>query len=328
PVMVLWANLHASFMFGLALAGFLGGEAVLGPGPGIGRIGETRRWGLFFLLAILAALLTPNGVAGLIQPFRLMAIPALQHIIEWQSPDFQHYLILEIWLLGFAGLGFLSRIRLPLLRLLLVLALCHMTLQHVRYATLLGFVGPLALSASLGAEIAARVRTTPFSAVGRSIMHLARPAPAPALALGLGIALLLGLPLLLAPVRRPNGPVTPSRAFAAAQRMGLLKKPVFNSYGFGGYLIFHGVPTFIDGRAELFGNAFLTRLFKAGKDKRKLAALLDRFHVAWALLSPQDGAAQFLDGIPGWRRIYSDRYAVIDIRTQISPCTSNIAKDF
>jgi fluoride ion exporter CrcB/FEX len=33
PLMTLWANLHGSFMFGLALALFLGGEAVLRLGP-------------------------------------------------------------------------------------------------------------------------------------------------------------------------------------------------------------------------------------------------------------------------------------------------------
>ena len=49
PVMVLWANLHASFLFGVALAGFLGGEAVLIPATGVGRAGEIRRWGLFVL---------------------------------------------------------------------------------------------------------------------------------------------------------------------------------------------------------------------------------------------------------------------------------------
>ncbi|MGH7098613.1 MAG: hypothetical protein ACREE4_13235 [Stellaceae bacterium] len=328
PVMVLWANLHASFMFGLALAGFFGGEAVLSPAPGTSRIGEARRWGLFFLLATLAALCTPNGAAGLIEPFRLAAMPALHQIIEWHSPDFQHFLILEIWLLGFAGLGFLTGIKLPLLRLLLVLALCHMTLQHVRYATLLGFVGPLALAASLGAEIAARMRAVPFSAVGRGIMQLARPSPAPAMALGLVVVLVLSLPLLLSPVHRPNGPVTPKKALAVAAQKGLLTKPVFNNYAFGGYLIFRGVPTFIDGRAELYGNVFLSRYFKIPRGRRQFAGLLDRFHVAWTLLSPREGAALLLDGMPGWRRIYSDRYAVVDVRVGTAPPTPNIAKKF
>jgi hypothetical protein len=40
PLMTLWANLHGSFMFGLALALFLGGEAVLRLGP---RLRKARR---------------------------------------------------------------------------------------------------------------------------------------------------------------------------------------------------------------------------------------------------------------------------------------------
>jgi len=316
PVIMLWANLHASFMFGLMLAGFLGGEAVLRPAPGVGRRGEARRWGLFVLLAGAAAVGTPNGIAGLIQPFRLVLMPVLQRdIIEWQSPDFQHALFLEIWLLGLVALGFTTGLRLPPTRRLLLLGLCHMTLQHVRYVDLLGFVAPLALAAPLGAALAERLRTMPFSAVGRGVIRLARPARRPAITLGLALAALMSLPLLLSPVRRGNGPVTPAGAFAVASEMGLLHKPVFNSYGFGGYLIFRGVAPFIDGRAELYGNAFLARYFKAQRDRRRLARWLDRRHIAWALLSPRDGAALMLGGRPGWRQIYRDRYAILAVRT-------------
>src|SRR5215813_2766475 len=73
PVMVLWANLHGGFMFGLALALFLTAEAMLAPGS---RALEMRRWAGFSLLTIAAALVTPNGTAGLFEPFRLIAMPA------------------------------------------------------------------------------------------------------------------------------------------------------------------------------------------------------------------------------------------------------------
>jgi hypothetical protein len=314
PVMILWANLHASFMFGLALALYLGGEAVLFPASGTSRLGEARHWGFFILSAVIAALCTPNGVAGLFQPFRLIAMPALQrHIIEWQSPDFQHSLSLEIWLLGLVAFGFTSGIRLPPMRLLLLLGLCHMTLQHIRYVDLLGFVAPLAIAAPLGTEITARLSAVPFSAAGRGIMQLDRPAALPATALTLIFAVLVSLPLLLSPIRRADGPMTPARAVAAAR--GLLKQPVFNSYPFGGYLIFKGVAPFVDGRAEFYGNAFLSLYFKAQQDRDGFAALLDHYHIAWALLTPQDGPALILDGMPDWRRIYSDRYAVVEVRT-------------
>lgn len=316
PVLALWANLHASFLFGLALAGLLGGEAVLFPAPGTSRCGEARRWGLFVLLASVAALCTPNGIAGLLLPFRLMAMPALQSFDEWHSPDLQHFLVLEIWLLGLLFLGFTLAIRVPPTRRLLLLGLCHMTLQHARYVELLGFVAPLALAASLGAEIAARVRAVPFSIVGRGIIELGRPAAAPAMASGLALAVLLSMPLLLSPLRRNDDPATPARALAAAQRIGV-SGPVFNAEVFGGYLIFNGIQPFIDGRLEMYGDGFFRRYSQAGYDRRRLAALLDRFHVAWALLMPRDSAALLLDGMPGWRRVYGDRYAVVAVRTAV-----------
>ena len=65
----------------------------------------------------------------------------------------------------------------------------------------------------------------------------------------------------------------PSSALAAAARSGS-RGPVFNSEGFGGYLTFRGIPTFIDGRAELYGNAFLDGYLMAERgDKPILSAV-------------------------------------------------------
>ena len=88
-----------------------------------------------------------------------------------------------------------------------------------------------------------------------------------------------------------------------------------NSEGFGGYLIFRGIPTLIDGRAELYGNAFLARYLAAETgDNSALAALLERYRIRWTLLMPQQGAVRCLDNLPSWRRAYSDSRAVIHIR--------------
>jgi hypothetical protein len=34
----------------------------------------------------------------------------------------------------------------------------------------------------------------------------------------------------------------------------------------------------------------------------------------WTLLNPDDGATRALDGMPGWRRVYADDWAVIHVR--------------
>ena len=56
PVMVLWANLHGSFLFGLALAGLLAGEAVLAARAAAGRgLPRRCRWGGLRAGAAIAA---------------------------------------------------------------------------------------------------------------------------------------------------------------------------------------------------------------------------------------------------------------------------------
>jgi len=313
PVMALWANLHGSFMFGVGLALFLGAEAVLAPER---RALEARRWGFFCLLATAAALATPNGIAGLVAPFQLIAMPALQASFgEWQSPNFHEFQPLEIWLLGIIALAFSTSAKLSLPRLLLLLGLCHMALGHIRHAELLGLVGPLAVAAALGPCITSRIRSVPLSTLGRWAARIAAPAGVPAVALILVLAVAASLPLLLRPIARADDRVTPASALAAAARMGL-DGPVFNAEGFGGYLTFRGIPSFIDGRAELYGNAFLDQYLAAeGGGEQALATLLDAYGITWTLLAPQQPAVSRLDTLPGWRRVYADAIAVIHVRS-------------
>jgi hypothetical protein len=99
-----------------------------------------------------------------------------------------------------------------------------------------------------------------------------------------------------------------------------LDGPVLNSEGFGGYLIFRGIPTFIDGRAELYGNTFLDRYLaveRGGADA--LATLLDSYGISWTLLAPQQAATSRLDSLPGWHRVYTDIIAVIHARGRPQP---------
>ena len=78
--------------------------------------------------------------------------------------------------------------------------------------------------------------------------------------------------------RRP-----PSRPPASAGLDG----PVLNSIRFGGYLMLSGIPTFIDGRADLFGDAFLARDAAASAGiGTALPDLLEEYAIAWTLFEP------------------------------------------
>jgi hypothetical protein len=316
PVMALWANLHGSFMFGLALAGFLAAEAVLHPVPGRSRAVEVRRWGGFVAASVVASLLTPNGIWALIQPVRLVFMPALQAgFVEWAPADLAHFPALAAWLLGAVALGFRLRVQVPWTRLVLLLGLFHMALAHVRHADLLGLVGPLAVAGALGPPLLTLMRPAAGSLLIRGAARLALPARLPARALAVALAAAASLPMLLHAPSRAGDAVTPQAALAAATRLGL-GGPVFNGESYGGYLIFSGVPVFIDGRIEMYGNAFLAAYIAAEEgNPAALTGILDRYRIAWTLLPAGSPAVVVLDRLPGWRRAYADGQAVIHVRS-------------
>jgi hypothetical protein len=108
---------------------------------------------------------------------------------------------------------------------------------------------------------------------------------------------------------------TPEAAVQAAVHAGALG-PVLNAYDFGGYLIFRGVPVFIDGRADMYGDVLLKRYLDALNlsQTESLPQLLKDYHINWTLLAPGTPALALLDRLPGWRRVYADAVAVVHVR--------------
>jgi hypothetical protein len=126
-------------------------------------------------------------------------------------------------------------------------------------------------------------------------------------------------------VRNPQpAPFTTPRqaldSLLASHRPG----PILNAYGFGGYLIFRGIPVFIDGRADLYGDKFVRETTQALWLEERgpgLEALLGRYRVNATLLAPDTPALQLLDRLPQWQRLYSDDTAVVHVRRKALPAT-------
>jgi hypothetical protein len=92
-------------------------------------------------------------------------------------------------------------------------------------------------------------------------------------------------------------------------------KPVFNEYGFGGWLIFQGLRPFMDGRSDMYGDDLfkLYQTIYAG-DRAVVSKNFKRYDIRWTILSPSSPLVKTLDSTPGWRRIYSDKWAVVQTR--------------
>ena len=315
-LMTPWANLHGGYVLGLAFAALFAGEALLMAPNRAARIAVVKRWGAFGVLSLAAALLTPNGLVGLWLPFHLLNMKfALSVLVEWQSPDFQTIQPLEIWLMVGLALALGFGVKLPPTRIAMLLLLVHMSLAHRRHADVLALVAPLILAPAVGEFIRKRSHRRHAAALDSAFTDLAGGASLRGAAIvGLIVVALAALFVQQPLVRKPD-PYTPAAAlkFAAAHD---LTGPVFNEYGFGGYLIFNGIKPFIDGRAEMYGDDFVKRYVEATRGVTdELPAMLDQYHVTWTLFAVKSPAATLMDHLAGWKRVYADNTAIIHVRT-------------
>jgi hypothetical protein len=249
--------------------------------------------------AAFAALATPHGLDGVLFPLKVGGMGSLSSIVEWRSPDFQHLPPVEIAIL--AGLYvLLSRgVKVPPVRLILLLVLLYMTMGHVRHETLFVLIGAPLIAEAMGVGSAPR-----------------RTGAAARIAVGAGagaMALLLAV-RLMSPAPLSDSPVTPVSALSHVPP-ALARQPVLNSYDLGGYLIFSGVKPFIDGRTDMYGDGFNARYDAITRpDTAALAAAVHDYRIAWTFLSPSSPLVSVLDASPDWRRLYADRFAVIHVR--------------
>lgn len=312
-VMLLWANMHAGFTLGILLAGAFALDALVGAADFAERKRLFIAWARFGVATVVAASITPYGPESILVTLRIFGMgEALSLISEWQAPDFQKHGLLELMVLIALYLVLSRGLKVPLVRLLIVLGLVHLFLRHIRNAELLATLAPLVLAPVIARQFpAAAAAAQPDGWLAR----LTRPAGPAALALVVALPLVIGVALVASGRVVPPIDNTPAAAVAWA-RDNDLKGRVLNHYGFGGYLISQGVPTFIDGRGELFGGDFVTlyaRTVNLTADE-PLETLLDRYDIGWTLLLPKQAANKLLERLPNWRRAYADDAAVIYVR--------------
>lgn len=294
-LMTVWANLHGSYVLGFLLAGALGLEALMDPQQD--RLSVIRGWGLFGLLSLAAALITPWGVEGILYPFRIMTMTSLPGILEWRGADFTKPSAFEAGLLVTLFVCLWRGVRLPPMRAALLLVLLHLALQHTRHQLVLAALAPLILAEPLAL------------ALGH---EPARPRlPGGLLFAFAAVAAVLFAVRFADPVVRRDGLNSPVTAIAQLPPE-LLHQPVLNDYGFGGYLIYKGIRPFIDGRSDMYGDAYTQAYFAAaGADRAHLDGFLGRYGVNWTIFPPGAPINAVLDSDPAWRRIHVDSSAVV-----------------
>ena len=315
PLMLLWVNLHAGWALGLALIGLHIVRAVLD-----GEYDHVNPLLIVFVVCTAVVPLNPNGFRMFSYPYETLTSASMAAFIqEWASPDFHQlmYLPLALLLLSTFAAMALSPARARLGETFLVLITALGALRSVRHIPIFSLFAAPMLAKHLWAI--AKDRGWDKLLIG--------PEKRPS-----AMQLLFNVVLLLAPLalggfriwhfashRREYTMIRNPVAAVEFLKSQHLPGPIYNRYGWGGYLIYQLYPAYrvyIDGRADVYGDAFFAEAMRTYDGAGDWASSLERYGIKTVLISPDAPLASLLrNDHDKWKVVYEDNNAIIFSRT-------------
>jgi hypothetical protein len=317
PLFAIWINCHGSFFLGLAVAGLFLFSSYFN--FQIGSLVSTsweprsrRTLILALFLSVGALFLNPVGVDQILYPLKTILDSSMgfSPIAEWaplQFVDARSYAFL-ILLVGIFLLVIVRRTELLWRELLILAVSAWLAANHVRMVFVFGI---------LVAPILSRLIASSWDSYDAKRDH---PLPN---------AVFIGLSLLIIILAFPNQKNLEAQVAAGSPVKAVqfikdqhLSGPMVNEWVFGGYLLWAAPehPVFIDGRGDVFGETgVVTDFADWALVRRDPHALLDKYGIKLCLLSPDSPMVVVLPLLPGWKKVYSDRVAVVFVRSAASP---------
>jgi hypothetical protein len=331
PLMLVWANMHGGYALGLALIGLTGAGLVLdelmrerGERGLLIRLrrGLMRVRPLVFLFAACALVvpLNPNGLRMFSYPFETLKSHAMHaYIEEWFTPNF-HLIISH----PFALLIFATFVALALSpkkvrpgELLLLCVSCYAALRAWRNIPFFALVAVPLLAEHAWHLLKSRAWWGWLRAPER--LEAGTKAW---VGLTLNVLLLICVPVGLCAARVSKvvarQTTIEGETYPAAAVEFLRAHPesgaIYNEYGWGGYLIWKLYPqreVYIDGRADVYGDAFMEEMLGTMTGEREWRAPLERYGVRTVIIKPDVPLASLLRQDTTWRSVYEDQQSII-----------------
>jgi hypothetical protein len=306
-LMVLWANLHASFTFGLAMAGLLAAEAIF-TSAAEERLRLAKQWATFLALATGAACLTPYGFDSILLTFKVFGgNEGIPYTTEWRPTTFGKEGFYGPIFLTLIFLGLYHGFRISFWRLLPFMFVLYMMFEHLRFAAIFALVAPILLVAPLTEQfpslrLSNQIETEP--AFFTTMTRVSRRWLYPACLAVMGSLFAFGA---YGPTMVPRAVIAPAGAVDYIYEHRLTGN-IYNPLNFGGYLIFRGIKTFIDGRTDqLFLENFMnTQMNVLQNNPSRFVSYLEQYNVTLALVIPISVEAFELKESPDWQMVYAD----------------------
>jgi hypothetical protein len=311
PVLfMIWINSHGSWIIGLGV-----GALYIACGLVSFQRGslEARRWSTserlrletMFMLSLAAIAITPYGARLAAYPFTVASsLPiSVANILEWQVMPFNLVggKIFLVLVLGFFLAQTTFRFSWRMFEILLFLFGTAMACLHVRFVLLfVPFFAPLFVT------VLARWVPQYERSKDKYLLNFALMA-------GIVIALLHYFPSR-SEMDNKLADQFPVQALAY-MRQHSVPGPLFNSYGFGGYMVEAGYKTFIDGRSELFEQSgVLDDYMHITMMKPGAMGVLNGYGIRSCLLERDEPFSTVLASIPAWQRVYSDNVSALYVK--------------
>ncbi|HVQ37227.1 MAG TPA: hypothetical protein VMS31_06830 [Pyrinomonadaceae bacterium] len=328
PLMVIWVNMHAGFAMGpalifLTIAGLIL-EGILSKADSVGVI--WRRVRPLIIVGFLcgaAIMINPHGARMYWYPFETLRSHAMmKYIEEWLSPNFQELMFQPFVLMMLATFSVLalSSKRIRVLELFLLLATAAGALRSARNIPFFVLIAmPLLVKHSWNWTTAQRWGRWLTKPEKREVGSQALLKTA--LNLVMMVALPLGLCVLRLERSVANQPAAEAKVFPVAavefMRTQRPPQPIFNDYGWGGYLIWKLYPdyrVYIDGRADVYGDAFMEEFLSAQSGQTGWRGPLEKYGIRTVLIKPDLALASLLRQDASWQNVFEDQQSVIFVR--------------
>ena len=321
---VVWANCHSGFMLGavLLLAHAIGEGLQAWLGVRLGRgldLRGIRTLGLTAVGCLAAALLNPHGFGLFTYSYETLSARYVANgwVIEWASPSFHDitgWPFAAMLALGLLAWAFSPR-RAAVTDVMLFVGTAAAGLYSARHVSLFAISSAPIICRTLvhGVEgssfhseltgASPEPATTPF-----------RRALYSTVAVGMVVLAIVHGHYNLRAFDRAIGEKFPVAAVDFIEREGMAEQRVYNNYGWGGYLIWRGIPVFIDGRADVYGDEFIRKFVKAHFGQDDWRQPLDEYGVEYALLLRDSRLRTLLLATREWREVYRDHLASVLVR--------------
>ena len=269
------------------------------------------------IACLMTAVINPSGYHILLFPFKLTSDKFLtDSIMEYLSPNFHGWMPFRYLLFLTIGILAISKDRLSLIELILIIGVSHMALYSIRHVPLFAIIAtPILLrQADLLLERADGAWIAFFQRRSEGIARIDESSKG-------HLWPILSILLVCSFVSKGKIEYSFDEKIKPVAAVEFLKKEslagnMFNHDEFGDYIIYAAWPkykVFIDGRIDMYRDR-IKEFLQVGNVEPGWEEIIRKYDIKWIIYNANSPLSMFLMQRNDWRLIYADKVANIFVK--------------